>query len=150
MQQGAFGIRLDPVECLSAYTTSFGNQSDVILVSTYDLTTNTTVAEDLPLLFAAEEYRLLGPGVFWACSTTNSFDCRSPEKWKNDPNLVSNWNVYGYKIDYLHVSGEWGVVEASQNVIEDQDADYDGATFPHCSFTTARDVRPPIPGQIYI
>ncbi|THX24808.1 hypothetical protein D6D12_07369 [Aureobasidium pullulans] len=100
MQQGAFGIRLDPVECLSAYTTSFGNQSDVILVSTYDLVSDTTVTEDLPLLFAAEEYRLLGPGVFWACSTTNSFDCRSPEKWKNDPNLVSNWNVYGYKIDY--------------------------------------------------
>ena len=45
---------------------------------------------------------------------------------------------------------KWGVVEASQNVIEDQDADYDGATLPHCSFTTARDVRPPIPGQIYI
>lgn len=62
MQQGAFGIRLDPVECLSAFTTSFGNQSDVILVSTYDLATNTTVAEDLTLLFAAEEYRLLGPG----------------------------------------------------------------------------------------
>ncbi|TIA08140.1 hypothetical protein D6C81_09212 [Aureobasidium pullulans] len=91
---------LDPVECLSAYTTSFGTQSDVILVSTYDLAINTTVAEDLPLLFAAEEYRLIGPGVFWACSTTNSFDCRSPEKWKNDPSLVSNWNVYGYKIDY--------------------------------------------------
>lgn len=69
------------------------------------------------------------------CSAVISAACHQP--------LPEDEKAYMFPV-------KWGVVGASQNVIEDQDTDYDGATFPHCSFTTARDVRPPIPGQIYI
>jgi len=86
-QAGLYSKTLTPLECLTAYSFPFGNQSSLIVISEYDDLANesTTVANASNfLLFTRTIYQgqLLdfwgadGHYFHWLCGSTNSFDCR--------------------------------------------------------------------------
>ena len=94
--------RLNPFDCLTTYSSIYGNRSDVIFVSRYDYLwnsstsiphsagkgSNLTISADASkltnpnknsLLFAKELQEVMIVGFWmeydWLCGTTNSFDC---------------------------------------------------------------------------
>ncbi|KAF2870526.1 hypothetical protein BDV95DRAFT_595268 [Massariosphaeria phaeospora] len=119
--------RLNPFDCLTAYSSIYGNRSDVIFVSRYDYLWNSSTsiphvsvnndssliisndASELSnpiensLLFAKELKDVMVVGFWmdydWLCGTTNSFDCRRPTAWLKNPSIVDDWNILGWKID---------------------------------------------------
>ncbi|KIW04336.1 uncharacterized protein PV09_04626 [Verruconis gallopava] len=99
---GEYPIRLDPVQCLSRYVTTTSNRSDVLMVSSYDIVTgsDTRRFSNNSLLFAYNPYGFDGPGNYWECGISNSFDCRKPKEWKANPSIAKDWNIFGYRIDY--------------------------------------------------
>jgi hypothetical protein len=106
-QNGTFSKRLDTVQCLQTYVSGFGNRSDLLLVSTQDLLASQTPpmpSKNNSLLFAGYSPGIGGPGYYWECGSTNTFDCRNPSPWIKDPSIIENWNVIGYKIDYCVIS----------------------------------------------
>ncbi|KAH7082209.1 hypothetical protein FB567DRAFT_630623 [Paraphoma chrysanthemicola] len=126
MQRGYSRV-MSPLECLNAYSTFEGNRSDVIFVSSYDYLWNSSTAiphfalngsevlitEDaskLPnrinssLLFALELPSMFSAMGFWIdygwlCGNTNSFECRRPSLWREDPSIIKDWNMLGWKVD---------------------------------------------------
>lgn len=95
---------MSPIDCLTAYSTIYGNRSDVIFVSRYDYLWNSSTSvphlaingsdmlisnnasklpnpKHTPLLFAKELQAYMVVGFWmeyeWLCGTTNSFDCTS-------------------------------------------------------------------------
>ena len=96
---GVFSRPLTAIECLTSYQSPTGDHSDVIMVSTYDtvMDIDPRVLSDNTFLFVWGMYGFGGPGNYWECGPSNSFDCRKPDIWKSDPSIVQDWNVYGYK-----------------------------------------------------
>jgi hypothetical protein len=98
--------RLSKFDCLKRYTTFERDASDVILVSTYDtLNSSADVAEvDNSLLVLGDQINTWlwvdTKAALWECGVSNSFNCFRPEKWLHSPQLVEDWNVRGYKVDY--------------------------------------------------
>lgn len=104
---GKFSKRLPAVECLTRYMRLTGNQSDALLVSSYDaaLQVNTNISSpNSTLLYEYGAQGFDGPGNYWPCGISNTFDCRKPEQWRHDPSIAAEWNVYGYKIDYCLIN----------------------------------------------
>lgn len=100
---GKFRKRLRPVDCLSEYLKPTANRSDSIFVSTYDkiLQTDPRSLSNNTLLFDCGAFGFDGPGNYWECGISNSFDCRKPELWKHNESLVEDWNVFGYKYEFV-------------------------------------------------
>ncbi|KAH7070508.1 hypothetical protein BKA63DRAFT_78380 [Paraphoma chrysanthemicola] len=126
MQRGYSRV-MSPLECLNAYSKFEGDRSDVIFVSSYDYLWNSSTAiphfalngsevlitEDastLPnqinssLLFALELPSMFSAMGFWIdygwlCGNTNSFECRRPSLWREDPSIIKDWNMLGWKVD---------------------------------------------------
>jgi hypothetical protein len=98
---GTFNRNLTTSECLTLHTSWFGNRSDVLLVSTQDLlkTQTSLPPRNESLLFMDFSPGFAGPGMYWPCMTS-TFDCRKPSSWLQDPTIIENWNIIGYKIDY--------------------------------------------------
>jgi hypothetical protein len=69
------------------------------MVSTCDtvMDIDPRVLSNNTFLFVWGMYVFGGPGNYWECGHSNSFDGRKPNIWKSDPSIVQDWNVYGYK-----------------------------------------------------
>jgi hypothetical protein len=90
---------LSAVECLTKYLNPTANRSDMIMVSTYDTVMHMDLqnATNNTLLYEYGAFGFDGPGNYWECGVSNTFDCRKPELWKHNTSLVKDWNVYGYR-----------------------------------------------------
>jgi len=71
--------RLDPVNCLSAFSEAFGDRSGAIMVSSFDLLNNVSIPKSSnPLLYSRVSGVLDNTGLTdnpWLCGFTNMFDC---------------------------------------------------------------------------
>ena len=105
-KNGIFKRKLDPLQCLDTYATSFGsNRSDAIFVSTTDLLEpHRSLPANNSLLYIGSAVSYQTPGTYWQCGPTNTFDCRDLKAWNKNPSIIQNWNIMGYKIDYCLVS----------------------------------------------
>ena len=103
---GTFNKRLDAAQCLDTYLSAFSNRSDVLLVSTVDLLypQQASIPNNNSLLFIGNTTGLLGPGSYWQCGSTNTFDSRKPALWAKNSSIIQDWNIIGYKIDYCVMS----------------------------------------------
>jgi hypothetical protein len=88
---------------MANYYQSFGNRSDLLLVSTYDMVKEESTSTSSNPLFFAGYVGLIGQvSAFWGCEegNTNIIHCRDPQLWTSNPALVDGWNVLGYQIDH--------------------------------------------------
>jgi hypothetical protein len=88
---------------MANYYQAFGNRSDLLLVSTYDiLKEESTSISSNPLFFAGYVSVNEQVSAFWGCEagSTNTIECRNPQLWVSNPALVDGWNVLGYEIDH--------------------------------------------------
>lgn len=98
--------RLDRLECLALYLTYSRDSSNLLLVSTIDTLdeSNNLLDNDNTLLvsgwYGSKWTANLWPVPLWQCGYSNTFSCVRPNTWLNNAPMVSDWNVYGYKIDY--------------------------------------------------
>jgi hypothetical protein len=99
---GTFAKNLDNAQCLKIYLEAFNNRSDVLLVTTRDILQPEDPITSLgtSLLFAGKSTGTQGPGTYWPCGSTNTFDCRKPDLWVKNSSIIRDWNVAGYKVDY--------------------------------------------------
>ncbi len=91
-------VKIDVLTCLRHYTSLFGNQSDVLLVSSESSGQSNNS-------FLAAGWFNPGPAIpeiigYWMCGKSNNFSCRDKDDWERNSSLIADWNVYGYKIDY--------------------------------------------------
>lgn len=97
---------LSTFDCLKRYTAFERDASDVILVSTKDALNNSTNVHEsrnslLVLGNQINTWVWVNPkAALWACGVSNSFNCFKPETWNSNAQLITDWNVRGYKIDY--------------------------------------------------
>lgn len=119
MNEGYFQTPLNTSECLTRYTDVFGDRAGLLMISSFDLLTNTSipvtsssVLYHYNMIGAATQFGYASP---WRCGYTNTFDCQSyhsyfviilmvmtgrqPWLWQKDPSIIANWNFMGYKID---------------------------------------------------
>lgn len=93
--------KLEPLECLEAYVTQFGNASDVLIISSTDMISETTIPQTSNSFLAAGLVGgLQSPDTYWECSFSNTFKCTQMATWRNNASIVANWNVFGYEVDY--------------------------------------------------
>jgi hypothetical protein len=96
------------MECLRRYRTSFGNHSDVILVSSYDILSSKETT-DVPLLHVGyNQGPVVSGGNDWVWGSSNTFSRFDLyESFSNDEvSMFQNWNVFGYRVDYC-LSRQW-------------------------------------------
>jgi hypothetical protein len=91
--------RLTPVECLKRYISPTSNQSDIVIVSTFDVTSgrDPRSLSNSSFLYAYSAFGFGGPGNYWQCGNSNDFDCRKSRLWEKNPSIVDDRNVFGYK-----------------------------------------------------
>lgn len=99
-------INITAMECLARYRSSFGNHSDVILITTYDKLTSKQ-ADGSPLIHIGyNEGPTLTGGNNWAWGSSNNFSRYDVPKTSSNDTKFKNWNVFGYRIDYC-LSRQW-------------------------------------------
>ena len=100
-QNGTKFTKLDTLECLKEYNTIFGNRSDLLMISSSNVTNSS-------ILMAGSVGAIQGGPEDWMCGQSNTFSCATlalngylP---KNEGTLTANWNVAGFKVDYCLAS----------------------------------------------
>lgn len=108
---GLYPIELEPIACLEKLADAFGNRSNFLLVSEYDLlaqAATTKLNTTNTILFARGIYGLFvlqfSGGYNWLCGNTNTFECRPYSPWRHDPTLAKNWNMQGWRINKCYAS----------------------------------------------
>ncbi|KAF4629268.1 hypothetical protein G7Y89_g8882 [Cudoniella acicularis] len=94
------------MECLARYYSTFGNHSDVILVTTYDELTFEQVDGGPLLHIGYNEGPTLSGGNTWVWGSSNNFSWHDLSKTLSNDTGIENWNVFGYRVDYC-LSRQW-------------------------------------------
>lgn len=104
---GSSWTNITAMECLHRYHTSFGNESDVILVVTYDQLTSRQIGNGESLLHVGYSDGLVGVDRSrWVRGTSNQFHPNQLYKISSNHSTFENWNVFGYQVDYC-MSRQW-------------------------------------------